>query len=235
MTTEFVTDADLNKMSHITFDEFCEVCKIIDPETHGGKLFHRYSNCLKNIENEFKYPHYYNGLIACLLLFSYDESYDLNDCATIDIMFHETKQLLDLTLTGFEEFAGFDDNALNNLITTLKEMSSIFRKEHGNYHSALHHIISKEIRTEEFFENENGNRTQIKPVDFSKTNSSRKMNYRMMEIYRHVPLKDSLTGGEYIREMSKEFENAFASITSGFVLTTIIGTFICDNLLSDIR
>ena len=215
-----VNDNDLRQMSHITFDEFNNICQIINPEECCGELFQRYSACIEEIMKDFKYPHYYNGLIALLLLFSNDDSYDLNDHSRIEYIFQETKEL---AITGYEDFVGFNMESLNRLVFSLREMSNIFRAHYGSYQSEMPNLIYNEINTEECFEDKNGIRTQIKPVDFSKENSCGNKQYGIIDLYQHIPNVNTLHCDEYINDIFKKFQMSYASLTSGFVLTTIIG------------
>ena len=83
---------DLKYMSSITFDEFSIVCPLIDPSDQCGEMYRRYSFSIDNIRDNFKYPHYYNGLIALSLLFSNDDSYNLTEHCRIKHILQETKE-----------------------------------------------------------------------------------------------------------------------------------------------
>ena len=220
---------DLKYMSYIGFHDFNGVFNVIDPEEKDGINVQKYSACIDSINKSFKYPHYYNALIALVLLFSSDESYDLIGPSTIEEMCHETKKL---AITGYDEFVGFGIKSLNMLICTLRKMSNIFNSQDHNYHSAISkHLCKVETHSEKCFEQKNGIRTQIRAVDFSKegrmkTNIAEEYKLILKNFHATMPLKDTLDYAEYISNMMTQFQKAYFSSTSGFVLTTIVGKFV---------
>ena len=216
----YVDYNDLQYMSSITFDEFSCVCPLIDPADNCGETFRGYSFCIDNIRDNFKYPHYYNALIALLLLFSNDDSYDLIEHSKIEHTFQETKEL---AITGYEEFVGFGYNSLNLLISTLREMSDVFKSQYDNYEPAILRQLSKLVGPEECFEKRNGIRTQIRAVDFSKYNVENTNRPYTVVSYPTLSLTSSLDFDQYTKNLFKGFQKAYLSITNGYVLTTIVG------------
>jgi hypothetical protein len=210
-------------MSHITFEEFNTVCKVIDTDDQSSEMFERYSSCIENIKDNFKYPQYYNALIALLLLFSNDESYNLIDQSVVESTFQETKEL---AITGYEEFVGFGINSLNLLMYTLRDMAYIFKSQKSNYEPSILRILSKGISTEECFEKRDGISTQIKAVDFSKSNLTKDTRVNVMDLYINDKLLDGFDYQIYIDSAFNQFQRAYLSITSGFVLSTLVGKFI---------
>ena len=217
----FVDYSDLQYMSNVTFNDFTNVCRIIDPEDQSGEAFNRYSDSINTIKYNFMYPHYYNALIALMLLFSNDSSYHLEDRDTIEAMFQETKVL---AITGYEEFVGFGINSLNLLICKLREMSYIWISQRKNYRPVIHKKSINRRTSDECFEKRNGIRTQVKPMDFSKKCSGES------EILESNPVNhSSLLLSDYINYQGiaahniDKFQKVYLSITNGFVLSTIVG------------
>ena len=224
-----VKDGDITRMSNITFAEFNKEFNLISTEADCEEQFQRYSDSIKHINDNFKYPHYYNGLIAVLLLFNNDRTYDLSNHAYFEKIFQEAK---DTTMFGYEEFDGFCIDSINLLISCLREMSSIFRAQHGNYQSVT--LKTNDILTKGCFEDRNGTLTQIKPIDLSKSNSKENKTYNLVDISQHIPITDALDFNEYINNMSKKFEMTWASVISGFCIKTTIGKCISLSFLSNI-
>ena len=222
----FVEYNDLKYMSHIGFHDFNKAYNLIDPVEQDGITAQKYSECIDSINDNFKYPHYYNGLIALVLLFSSDESYDLIDPSTIENMCQETKTL---AITGYDEFIGFGIESLNMLICTLRQMSNIFNSQDHNYQSAIpEHIFKVYTQPENCFEKKNGIRTQIRAVDFSKesqmkANKAEEHLLILKSFHATMPLKDTLNYDEFISNMMTQFQKAYWSATSAFVLTTMVG------------
>ena len=228
MPLGLVNDGDLREMSSVTFDQFNKACNIFNPEERFGKQCQQYSACIENINVDFKYPHYYNCLIAILLLFSNDDSYDLYDNFRILQIFQETKEL---AIMGYDSVSGVDICSLNKLIFTLGEMSDIFKAHHISYQGAIIKPIPKTISTLGCFEDKNGIKTQIKPVDCSMENSKENQEYGIMDLYQQIPITDTLYFNEYTEVMYKKFEIAFGSVTSAFNITAAIGKIIFHNFL----
>ena len=217
-------------MSAVSFDEFNTVCNIIDPreEESGDLLLKMFQSCIQNVKHEFQYPQYYNGLIALLVLFNHNELYDLKDRSCITLLFEETKQL---AIMGYDEYTEFGLHSLENLISTLHEMCGIFKKLYP-FHSlvcgkptvVLQGCKQNYTKEEECFEHKNGIRTQIKPIDFSKSNY--RYNYHeegIADIYQQIPMAKRLDSDNRIQYTFSNFEKSCASVTVGFVITTLIG------------
>ena len=222
-------------MSNVSFDDFSHVCQIIDPDDQNGDTFNRYSDSIDSIRYNFNYPHYYNALIALMLLFSNDASYTLEDHATIEATFQETKEL---AITGYEEFIGFGINSLNLLIYKLREMSFIWTSQHKNYEPVIMRGCTKVHVRDDCFEKRNGIRTQIKPVDFSKQVSGESNIIECNPVkYTSILLSDYMSYQGVAANTIDKFQKVYLSITSGFVLSTIVGkikfaSFLCGLALS---
>ena len=208
-------------MSNVSFDDFTRVCQIIDPQAQSGETFDRYLASINNIKSNFMYPHYYNALIALMLLFSNDASYNLEDPETIEAMFQETKEL---AVTGYEEFIGFGINSLNLLIYTLREMSCIWKSQHKSYTPVIIKRSTELHCSDDCFEKRNGIQTQIKPVDFS-TSCLVKSNHLECQPINHASLllSDVLNYEEITADTFSKFQKVYLSLTNGFILSTIVG------------
>ena len=228
MAMEFVNDNDLFQMSHVTIEEFRTECNFFAKHEDTLLHFEQYSSCLDKIKRGFQYPHYYSGLIALLLLFSSDETYDLDNRSQIMDMFQQTKEL---AVTGYDKYEGFSNDSLEMLIHTLRDMSRIFTKEYSCYQTVISRIQSRHVRTEDCFVHRNGIQMQVKAIDFSKTSSadvSERMQIDTIDPYQQVRLTDRLDCNDYIKSIFKKFEAAY-SVRSGFSITTIIGILFKQN------
>ena len=220
---EMVEYADLIHMSNVTFSQFNRVCKIIDPEEQNGKKFQRFSDCIKKIKDEFQYPQYYNGLVALLLLFHSESTYDLSEYCRISQIFEETKELV---ITGYEDFDDFGMHSLKMLISTLQDMCTIFKdlKNNNFLENGKCSTITKV--EDDCFVNINGVKVQKRPIDYSGTISKNADSLEVQDLYQHMPMKKKLDYDERIKCTYELFENAFGSVTSGFIITTTIGSII---------
>ena len=221
MSIEFFNDNHLDKMSPITFKEFNSFCQVIDPEEQHGSLLSAYALGVEGIKNNFKYPHYYNGLIALSLLFSNDDSYNLTEHCRIKHILQETKEL---TVTGYEDFDDIGMNSLNHLISTLGTMADVFRAQYHHYQPIVIKDMSEKTTNRvdlDHFQTENGITTQIKPVDYS-INIQEDLNSETSQL---LPITSVCTQDEelYVRNLIKGFQKAYISVTSSIVLSTIIG------------
>ena len=222
MPIGLVDDIDLAEMSAITFKRFNMICPIIDGANKNEELLRQFSNCIDNIKEDFQYPQYYNGLMGILLLFSHDNTYDLKELNSIQSMLQEIKEL---AVTGYEEFQNFGIHSLNKLIFTLHKMTNIFRKIHGDRPFEKFGGGKRSMEMDCFEDTSDGYITQIKPIDYS-ISINRKDHHgpcRIVIFYQHLPLKNRLDYEKQILESFHKFENAFASVTSGYVITTCIG------------
>ena len=209
-------------MSPISFDDFNKGCSIITLEErsvpHIIDPYRRYSNCIEDISNRFKYPPYYTGLIALVLLFSNDASYDLFERSRIEKIFQESKML---AMMGCKEFEGFNINSLGNLISNLREMSDIFKSQYVSYQSASN-ILPSEFKMEECFKTNNGIKIQIKPIDFSKSGSDK----HIMDLDTRISVLGETNCDEYINHGFTRYAKAYGSVVSGFILTTVVGNIL---------
>ena len=220
MPIGLVDDMDLFRLSEMTFLTFNMHCQIIDPELQQGDLCQRFSNCVENIKKEFQYPQYYNGLMGLLLLFNNDETYELKDHRCIERIFQETKELV---MTGYENFDDFDIDSLHRLISILGEMCDIFRIIFGSEPLARFKIDLTEINETDCFKDVNGLKTQIKAIDLSKPNTQEDRPTKLTNFYFQVPSNHKLDYHRHTLYSFQNFEKAFSSVTSGFLLTTTIG------------
>ena len=215
-------DIDLAEMTAMTFTKFNAICPIIEDNSGNEELLREFSNCIDDIKKEFQYPQYYNGLMGILLLFSNDDSYELKEPHHIQSVLQEIKEL---AITGYEEFQNFGIPSLNKLIFTLHKMSNIFRKIHGD--KPFEKFETQSIDEMDCFEgNSEGYLTQVKPLDYSMSLSQKEHQgpCKIVSFYQHLPLKNRLDCERRILETFHKFENAYASVTSGYVITTTIGT-----------
>lgn len=221
MPIGLVDDIDLFVMSALSFGDFNRVCPIVDPEhTQARVLCQRFVACIDNIKHEFQYPQYYNGLMGLLLLFSNDETFNLKEKIWIQQIFEETEELV---ITGYEEYGNFSIHSLNNLIFTLREMADIFRTIHGDRPFERFKVIT-EINEKGCFEDIQGIKTQIKPIDFSKNNIFKdSFQCKICDYCQTMPLVDKLACDKRTGDIYSKFEMVFGSVTSGFVVTTCIG------------
>ena len=223
MPIGLVDDMDLAEMSAITFKRFNMICPIIDVTNDNEDLLRQFSNCIDNIKEDFQYPQYYNGLMGILLLFSNDDTYDLKEPHSIQSMLQEIKEL---AVTGYEEFQNFGIPSLNKLIFTLHEMTNVFRKIHGDRPFEKFGGPKRSLNEMECFEDTfDGYMTQVKPIDYSISVNQKDHQgpCRIVIFYQHLPLKNRLDYERQILKSFHKFENAFASVTSGYVVTTCIG------------
>ena len=221
MPMELLNDSDINQISAITFQEFNDSFQLIDPEERGGESLFRYTSWIEDIKTSFEYPRYYNGLIALLLLFSNDKSYELIDRSCINHIFQETKELAIYGYEKVEEDVGAKN--INQLISTLRQMSDVFLAQNSHYRSAVIASMSRENICPEtdHFACENGVRTQIKPIDYLlSVGKNRAMNARQLVFFTdpYTPDEES-----YLSSLVANFNKAYLSATSGYILTTTIG------------
>ena len=223
MPIGLVDDMDLGVMSAITFKRFNMICPIIDITNENEELLRQFSYCIDNIKEDFQYPQYYNGLMGILLLFSNDDTYDLKEPHSIQSMLQEIKEL---AVTGYEEFQNFGIPSLNKLIITLHEMANVFRKVYGDRPFEKFGGPKRSMNEMDCFEdNYDGYMTQVKPIDYSISINQKDHHEpcRIVIFYQHLPLKNRLDYEKQILESFHKFEDAFASVTSGYVVTTCIG------------
>ena len=221
----FFNDKNSFDISSISFPAFNRVCKIIDPNERSGLYYERFLACIENIKNGFEYPQYYNGLIGLLLLFSYDETYYFNDPTRIKKTFEETKRVV---MTGYETFKEFGSDAIDSLISTIREMSDIFEIIHGTNLSFYREETQESENVEMVcYVNEEGKRIQIKPLNYSSKRELKRRNQDpFLKASQSLAIKNNeFHSTEQIMRSYQKFEQIFSGITSGYVLTTVIGKF----------
>ena len=223
MPIELVQDSDLLHLSPITFDEFNEVCPIITVETGSKTLANRFSSSITKIKEEFQYPQYYNGLMGLLLLYSTDKSYELYDTQKIESKYQKIQSL---AITGYEDFANFSPHSLMTVIESLRDMSNVFHRVHGNEPWTTANVISKLLRKEEYFDHDKGKVIQIKPIDYSKSNlipQSDTYKSSVPDLYRQIPYLQAIDCNGRLASLLADFEKAFASVTNGYITRIAIG------------
>ena len=212
-------------LSAVTFHEFNQICQIVDPNETSGEYYERYATCIEKVKKGFQYPQYYNGLIGLLLLFSYDESYRFRNPIQIKNVFKETRRVV---IAGYEDFKDFGIVALDNLISTIREMSNIFKIIHGTNLSFYNEETFDERVSEiDCYVDENGKRVQIKPLNFStKTELKRRNPDPFLKPSHNLAQRNNeFHSAEQIMRSFKKFEQIFASVTCGYLLTTVIGKY----------
>ena len=219
-----VDDTDLKTMSAITFDDFNNCCSIIDTQDSQEKTYHRFQACINDIKEGFQYPQYYNGLMGLLLLFHSDPSYRLQNSERVKQIFQDTKELATI---GYEKFENFGDDSIDGLISHLNIMSDILTSQHMYRMKRRSPYTQHKDRYDDYFLHPNGTKTQTRPIDFSSaTTTVETPNNKTMDLYRHLPMKYKLDCDKRIKYLFENFERTYRSVTSGFVLTTIIGKYI---------
>lgn len=223
---ELLNDLDLIHLSSLTFDEFNKFCPIIESGDESGILASRFSRCINKIKDGFQYPQYYNGLMGQLLLFCNNDSYELYDNHKIQMKYEETRRLV---ITGYEEFKDFGAHTLVNVIDSLREMSDIFYEVHGEDPWTIANLTTLNFKKEDYYEDKHGKTVQVKPLDYSKTSvmvSSEIHKCTVVNLYHHMPYLEKIDCSGRLASMFSEFESAFASVTSGFIIRTCIGMVI---------
>ena len=223
MPLELVKDLDFCHLSSITFDEFNEVCPIINKEGGSELLANHFSSCIAKAKEEFQYPQYYNGLMGLLLLFSNDRSYELFDTQKIQNKYEEIQRL---AITGYEDFDHFSPYCLMNVIKSVREMSHIFHIVHGKDPWTTANVVSRSLKKEDYFERRQGKLIQTEPIDYSKSSivlQSNKRHSTVLDLYHLAPGLEAIDCKDRLASLLADFEKSFASVTSGFLLRTNIG------------
>ena len=227
----FVNDTNMLNISSVSFQEFNRICKIVDPNKKFGEYYERYAACIENIKKGFQYPQYYNGLIGLMLLFSYDQSESISysnrfhNPIQIKNVFEETQRVV---MAGYEDFKEFGIVALDNLISTIREMSDIFKIIHGtNLSFFMEETYDEKVTEIECYIDENGKRIQIKPLNFAaKRQLKRRKPDPFLKASQHLAQRnDEHHSAEQIMRSYNKFEQIFASVTCGYLLTTVIGKY----------
>ena len=221
----FVNATNMLDISAVSFQEFNRICKIVDPNEKCGGYYEKYAACIENIKKGFQYPQYYNGLIGLLLLFSYDQSYHFHNPIQIKKVFEETKRVVMAGYADFEEFGIAD---LDNLISNIREMSNVFKIIHGTKLSFYEEETYDENVTDIVcYLDKNGKRVQIKPLNFStKRDLKRRKPDPLLKASQHLAKRNNeYHSAEQMMRSFKRFEQIFASVTCGSLLTTVIGKY----------
>ena len=226
LPTGIVNDVELIQLWAITFAEFNIACPIIGSKEEFGHLFENFASCIKKIKDNFQYPQYYNGLMGLMLLFSCDRSYKLLDSHCIKLIFEECKEL---ALTGYEDFEGFGIHSVNQLIFTLREMSDIFIGVNGNQFFGRSTSRFAKLNEEGCFENKNGIRTQIQPVDCSVVSLNKREECGLRDFYNLMPLSSKFDCEKQIEYTFNNFRKAYGSVVCGTCLAIRIGKFQYNN------
>ena len=219
----FVDSHSTIDMQAVSFPEFNKIYNIIDPNKKSENYYERYLSCIENIKNTFQYPQYYNGLIGLLLLFSHDDSYNFSNSIGVKKAFEDTKRVV---MAGYEDFKDFRSSTIDDLISTVREMTDIFAALHGT-HLSLYQTVTyeNEISEIECYVGTEKGRVQIKPLNFSTRMTSKKLKTDpFLKATHHLALSNNeYHSEEQIMRTFKKFEQIFASVKSGYVLTTVIG------------
>ena len=207
----------------MTFDDFNEACPIITVQDGTKTLADRFSSSITKIKEEFQYPQYYNGLMGLLLLFSTDKSYELYDAQKIQSKYQKIQRL---AITGYEDFENFSPHSLMTVIESLRDMSNVFHRVHGNEPWTTANVISKSLRKEDYFEHDKGKVIQIKPIDYSKSNLIPQLDTdksSVPDLYRQIPYLQAIDCNGRLASLLADFEKSFASVTNGYILRIAIG------------
>ena len=162
-------------------------------------------------------------MIGLLLLFSHDDSYNFNNSIGVKKSFEDTKRVV---MAGYEDFKDFRSSTIDDLISTVREMTDIFAALHGT-HLSLYQTVTgeNEISEIECYVGMEGERVQIKPLNFStRITSKKRKTDPFLKATHHLALgNNEYHSEEQIMRTFKKFEQIFASVKSGYILTTVIG------------
>ena len=225
LSMEIVLDIDLIDMLPISFSDFNRYCPII--KENQEKLVHRFSKYIENIKNSFQFPQYYNGLIGLCILFYHDENYNLKDSSKVRSAFADANELIN---TVFEEFNDFDDYTISKLLSTLNDLSSIYIKSNFDDVTSCSRKSSDDNTEVECYVNKNGKRMQIKPLNFSSkvACSGNECFPASAKLTKWQELENPVVlSADHIQIGFQKFEKVHASVTSGYVLRTILGWYLC--------
>ena len=225
---DFVSDSELIDLPAITFADFNRLCPII--KEFPENLSRKFSMYVEDGKNYFQFPQYYNCLVALCILFYEDENYNLKDSLGVKSGFIVANQLIN---TVFEDFENFDKTTLYKLLSTLSKMSFTYTRSNMNDLLTKSKQFEEENTEVECYVNKNGKRMQIKPLNFSsKVVVVGNKEYSITTtLVPRVALKNTLASQELIKVGFEKFEKIHGSVTSGYVLRTIIGKKSCHLLL----
>ena len=207
-------------MLSISFSDFNRYCPII--KENQGNLIHQFSKYIEDVKYGFQFPQYYNGLIGLCILFYNDENHNLKDSSKVRSAFADANELIS---TVFEEFNEFDDHTIPKLLSALNDLSSIYIKSNFDDVTSCYRISDDDNTEVECYVNKNGKRMQIKPLNFStKVTWSGNENFpASAQLTKWLKLETPVLSADHIQIGFQKFEKVHASVTSGYVLRTIIG------------
>ncbi len=128
---------EVEDLSVVPFDEFIWELVIF----RSSEMFHMYSDYLQLIENFFSFPHYFNALVANVLLYSTTELMrkELKDPQKVEILYLNAIKLAENELSLAMNYKiKFD---LSTLSFALLQMNNIFKNI--EVHSRKMHLSSK--------------------------------------------------------------------------------------------
>lgn len=126
---------------------------------------------------------------------------------------------------GYEDFENFGLKNLTMLISRLHDMCEITTKLILNCSGSQNHSKgkTKAIEEDEYFEDINGIKIQTKPIDCSTTEAAVDNEAEYQGLFQSIPPKIRPDCQETTKCAIDSFENAFSSVTSSFILTTMLG------------
>ena len=224
---DFVSDSELIDLPAITFGNFNRHCPIIKecPEN----LSRKFEIYIEEGKKYFQFPQYYNCLVALCILFYDDENYNLKDLLNVRTAFIEANHLI---RTVFEDFEDFDKSTLYKLLSTLSKMSCTFMQSNVDDLLIKPKKHEEENTEAECYVNKNGKRMQIKPLNFSSKIATvgNKQFQAATTLVTRFGFINTLASQELIKAGFEKFEKVHGSVTSGYVLRTIIGKYLCHSL-----
>ena len=123
---------------------------------------------------------------------------------------------------GYEDFEDFGMQSLTMLISTLQIMCDIFKNLIWNAPSSSTKRNTKAIEEDNCFEDVDGIKIQTKPIDFSAAESTSNLATELQYFFL-LPKKIQFDYQDRTQCTFELFENSFASVKSGYILTTMIG------------
>ena len=136
---------------------------------------------------------------------------------------------MSLSTQFFEEFNDFDDYTISKLLSTLNDLSSIYIKSNFDDVISCSRKSSDDNTEVECYVNKNGKRMQIKPLNFSSkvACSGNKYFPASAKLTKLLGLETPVVTADHIQIGFQKFEKVHASVTSGYVLRTILGWYLC--------
>ena len=137
-----------------------------------------------------------------------------------------------LIKTVFEDFEDFDKSTLYKLLSTLSKMSCTYMQSNVDDLLIRPKKHEEENTEVECYVNKNGKRMQIKPLNFSSkiaTVGNKEFPVATTLVTR-LGFKNTLASQELVKAGFEKFEKVHGSVTSGYVLRTIIGKYLYHSL-----